>query len=147
MSGKPEIRLDIPDRETFDRLVVDPLPLELESRDREHVFHRDVYFDTADRALDQRGARLRFRIRADDRRFLSLRIKDTGGGASAVRSDERFDAEVAQSEPAQALVADSAPARRLRAFVNPTYLDSTVELETERFVRRSRGGLLRKSQF
>lgn len=142
MKGAPEVRIDIPSPEVFEALVGAPLPLALRSTPVERRFHRDVYFDTADRALEKRGITCRLRIRSDDVRVLSLRIGSSSDRARGAAGDERFEAIVSTVDPRDALAGPSEPARRLQAIVDPSRLKPRTELETERHVRRARGGVL-----
>ncbi len=121
------------------RLREAPLPLGLTGSPPERSFHRDIFLDTGERTLAQRGVVCRLRMQADDRRFLSLII-----GGSADRPPERWDAEVAELDARRALEGTTEPARRLRGLVDPTLLRPRIEIETERWSRVASTGWLRK---
>jgi len=138
MAAESQFRCDVPGPEALAALREAPLPLELRSSEPARVFHRDIYLDTSDRALLARGVSCRLRIRADDRRFVTLFI---GGGAGTV---ERYESEVAEHDPRQAFAGDSEPARRLRGLVDPAVLRPRIELEVERWSRTASSGLFRR---
>lgn len=138
----PETRLEIPSQHVLHQLLSDPLPLELRATTLERSFHRDIYFDSQDHALESRGVQCRIRIRSDDTRVLSIDIRGTIGGATRGQTRELYLAEVVEVEAADALRGTSEPARRLRAIVDPSRLSPTIELECERNTRRARRGWL-----
>ncbi|MBW3570699.1 MAG: polyphosphate kinase 1 [Gemmatimonadetes bacterium] len=90
---------------------------------------RDVYFDTADGALERRGAWACLRHHPDGARTLSVRtgVEAEGGRVASVALPPAPD-----DEPLAGL---SEPARMLRAMVDPARLLPRVELETHRVVR------------
>jgi polyphosphate kinase len=133
-------RFEVQDAVVFDRMLADPLPIGLRVTETVREYHRDVYLDTTDRALERRGVQCRIRFHPDDRRVLSLRVRTTEGEGAVRIGDERFVATVDETDAVAAASGTSEPARRLRAFVDPTHLQSRVALETERVVRRV-GGL------
>ena len=138
MAAESQFRCDVPGPEALAALREAPLPLELRSSEPTRVFHRDIYLDSSDRALLARGVSCRLRIRADDRRFVTLFI---GGQAGSV---ERYEAEVAEADPRHALAGDSEPARRLRGLVDPASLRPRIELEVERWSRTASAGFFRR---
>jgi polyphosphate kinase len=140
MKAIPEVKCDITGQDALDRLLADDLPLNVRSSPVKRVFHRDIYFDTVDRALEKRGVSCRVRIQADDRRFLSIRVRETGGSGMVVLSDQVFRAAMPDIDPEEALKGKTEPARRLRGFIDPSRLRSRIELETERFIRQIRTG-------
>jgi polyphosphate kinase len=83
---------------------------------------RDVYCDTPEGDLQQRGSRCRLRFAADGRCWLTLWLP---GGA-------RLHAPVAGTEAAQALTGNTEPALRLRALVDPARLGPWIERNVER---------------
>ena len=97
--------------------------------------HRDVYLDTPDDALRERGivCRLRVGIRAPHR--LSLRVRGSGGV-------EYIDSTVRAAEPSVALAAESAVRRRLQSLADPASLVARVELEVERLTRAAHPDLI-----
>jgi polyphosphate kinase len=104
--------------------------------------HRDLYLDTADDTLRRRGILCRLRFRDSDERVLSLRIA-TGAGARGLR----VDAAVRSSDLARALAENNAATRRLRALVDPTLLQSRLELEVDRLTRTAHPDLFRRPRF
>jgi polyphosphate kinase len=86
------------------------------------IMFRDVYCDTAEGELWQRGSRCRLRFVADGHCTLTLWLP---GGA-------RLQAPVGEAEAAQALTGDSEPALRLRALTDPARLGPWIERNVER---------------
>ena len=139
MATSSQFRCSVDGVEALTRLREAPLPLGLQSRPPERSFHRDIFLDTAERTLTQRGVVCRLRMQADDRRFLSLVI-----GGSADRPPERWDAEVPELDARRALEGTTEPARRLRGLVDPALLRPRIEVETERWSRVASSGWLAK---
>src|SRR5258705_4891595 len=83
---------------------------------------RDVYCDTPEGDLWQRGSRCRLRFAADGRCWLTLWLP---GGP-------RLHARVAATEAAEALTGTTEPALRLRAFVDPVRLGPWIQRNVER---------------
>jgi hypothetical protein len=138
MGTLAQFRCDVDGVEALARLREAPLPLELRSAPPVRTFHRDLYLDTSDRTLAERGVTCRLRIQSDDRRFLCLIVED------AERVPERWEAEVPELDARRALEGTTEPARRLRALVEPSLLRPRIEIETERWTRMVWGGWLRK---
>ncbi|MEJ7812459.1 MAG: polyphosphate kinase 1 [Gemmatimonadaceae bacterium] len=136
-------RFDVPSVELLRRLVAAPLPLGLPSLPTERSFHRDIFFDTPDDSLRRRGVRCRFRLGANDRRTLSLAIRDPLDPGSA---GEWYDARSAALDAWGALGGESEPARRLRGLVDAALLEPRLQVETERHVRRVPGKWLRRAR-
>src|SRR5436305_13146228 len=125
--GRREIRCDVATPERLRELLRSPLPLRLRSTAAERKFFRDVYLDTPDGRLRDRGVTCRFRASDDDRRRLTLHIVDPELAATAdVAAARRYDADVAEVDAARAVLGDTDPARRLRAFVDPDQLRPTL---------------------
>ena len=143
----PEWRGDVPTLDLLNRMVGDHLPLGLRSDGVEQVFHRDVYFDSADWALRRRGVTCRFRTRIDDRRVLTLRTVGRWEGPVPLAPPQTFEADVPELEGEQALAGTSDPARRLRALIEPGRLVPRIAFETERRVRRTRRGWFRHGSY
>jgi polyphosphate kinase len=139
VSLEPELRWDVPAVETLRRLMKEPLPLAVQAGDAEHGFRRDLYYDTPDATLRQRGVTCRFRMLSDDRRELMLSLVEDAGGVLEYR---RFRAPVEGAEAMAGFNGASEPARILRSIVNPAALVVDLELEIERWVRRARRGWL-----
>ena len=139
MAAESQFRCDVAGPEALTALREAPLPLALRSTDPARVFHRDIYLDTSDRALLARGVSCRVRIRADDRRFLTLFI---GGGTAG--TVERFESEVPEVDPRQVLAGSSEPARRLSGLVDVGILRPRIELEVERWSRTASSGFFHR---
>src|ERR1041384_1598683 len=139
MAAEAQFRCDVAGPEALAALREAPLPPRLRGGAPTRSFHRDIYLDTTDRALLARGVSCRVRIQADDRRLLTLFL---GGGPTA--AVERYDAEVPELDPRQALDGTSDPARRLRGLVDPALLRPRIELELERWTRIAAAGALRR---
>jgi polyphosphate kinase len=142
MAAESQFRCDVAGVEALAALREAPLPLGLRGSASRHSFHRDIYLDSSDRTLLERGVSCRLRLRADDRRFLTLFLSGSGGGTV-----ERFEAEVAEFDPRLALSGDSEPARRLRGLLEPGLLRPQSELEVERWSRTARGVFRRAPRF
>jgi inorganic triphosphatase YgiF len=127
----------VPTPEALRRLAGAPLPLGLRDRGAERRLMRDLYFDTPDRALRARGATCRFRLRADDRRELTVALVEDARGGPRVR---RARAEVRTADAAEAFAGPTEAARLLRALVAPAALDVALELEVERHARAAGRG-------
>ncbi len=140
MAPLSQFRCAVQGPEALRRLIDLPLPLGLTAIAAERSFHRDLFLDTPDDALGNRGASCRLRVRADDTRVLTLML---AGGAD--RPPERWEAIVQDLDPRRALDGTSEPARRLRGLVDPALLRPRIELETERWTRLVRAGWLRRS--
>jgi polyphosphate kinase len=128
-------------------MVVEALPLGLRADPVEPFFQRDVYFDSADRALRRRGISCRFRIRMDDTRILTVRVVGPPDVAGVVIAPQTFEAVVPELEGAQAIAGTSDPARRLRAVIEPEQLRPRIQFETERRVRRTRPQWWRRGRY
>src|SRR5438094_113456 len=146
--ARREIRCDVPTPERLRELLAAPLPLRLRSANAERRFFRDVYLDTADARLRERGVTCRFRASDDDRQRLTVHIDDPKLAAdSDAAAARRYDADVRELDALRAVASDTDPARRLRAFVDPGQLRPTLVVTTERVLRRTIPGWFRRSQF
>jgi inorganic triphosphatase YgiF len=143
-AARTELRWDVPSAAALRQLAAEPLPLDLRAGAAERTFHRDLYFDTPDSALQKRGATCRFRLRSDDRRELMVSLQEERHGAIEYR---RVSSAVPDAEAAGAFAGASEAARVLRGLVSPTALNVVLELEIERFTRAASAGLLRWSRF
>lgn len=128
-----EFRCDVPTAELLTALSAEPLPLGLVVRDTARHLFRDIYVDTSDNALAVRGIACRIRYAADDRRTITLGIAEAGLPVSGPA--ELFEADAGGVELADILAADTGPARRLRALVDPARLEPRFELEIDRVAR------------
>jgi polyphosphate kinase len=132
MSGpRPgEVKWDVASPELLRTLITSQLPLGLRKAEPVRSFYRDIYYDTADGALARRNMTARFRIGANDRRSLKVRI-------DAPR--ESFVSVVPELELRAALTGTSEAARRLRGLVDPAALEPLVGMEVERTIRIASG--------
>ncbi|HET8713928.1 MAG TPA: polyphosphate kinase 1 [Gemmatimonadales bacterium] len=139
-----EWRGDVPTLVLLNQMVGDDLPLGLRSEVTERFFQRDIYFDSADRALRRRGVTCRFRVRVDDTRVLTVHVVGVGPGGPP---PEIFEAAVPELDGAQALAGTSEPARRLRGLIEPERLTPRISFETERRVRRTSARWFARGQY
>ena len=135
---------DVPTAAALRRLVAEPLPFGLQGQPVGPRFHRDLYLDTADGALRQRGATCRFRLRTDERCELLVSLLAHVNGRPELR---KLEAAVVADEPRSACEGPSEPARLLRGLVSPAALDVQLDLETERHTRELSAGWLRRARF
>ena len=108
----------------LERILADP-PLRgfrVSAEPPHTISFRDVYCDTSEGDLWQRGSRCRLRFAADGACWLTLWLP---GGT-------RLHAPVAETATAQALTGNSEPALRLRALVDPARLGPWIERHVER---------------
>jgi polyphosphate kinase len=125
----------VPSLDLLNALVTGALPLGLGAGPATQTFHRDSYLDAPDWTLRRRGVSCRFRVRIDDRRFLTVRSLGRTEGAAVVVVPQTYEAEVEQLTGAEAVLGASEPARRLRALIEPSLLVPRLEFETERRLR------------
>ena len=130
MPRPAEFRCDVPTPELLAALLAEPLPLGLVVRGVERTLYRDVYVDTADKALAGRGIACRIRYGADDRRTITLGLAEPGLPVSGPR--DQFEADVGALDLPDILAGDSEPARRLRGLVDPARLEPRLELQIDR---------------
>ena len=113
-----------------------------------HVFHRDVFLDTEEGSLREQGITCRFRLTSDDRRLLTLSVREPAvRGRSASVIWQRYDAATSDLDPLEAARGTSDPARRLRAMVDLARLRVDLTLSTERHVRCGDARFLRRGRF
>ena len=117
MPRPAEFRCDVSTPELLAALLAEPLPLGLVVRELERTLSRDVYVDTADKALAGRGIACRIRYGADDRRTITLGLAEPG--LPVAGPSEQFEAETPALDLAAILAGDSEPARRLRGAGRP----------------------------
>jgi polyphosphate kinase len=120
-------RWEVPDSDLLRQILSDPPApgLRFSRRPPQRTYFRDVYFDTLEGELRQRGARCRVRFASGG--GCELAVTSPGGERSA-----KGGGRARSAEPADLFAADSAPARQLRALVDPARLAPWVELEIER---------------
>jgi polyphosphate kinase len=136
-----EIRLDVPDQDTLARLSGMALPLGLREGAARRDAFRDVFYDTSDAELRERGITVVVRHRSDDTRELKLAL--SGIGTARVE----YAAETPEADAAAIFSGDSDPARRLRALVDPSRLVPCLEMSIDRQVRTGRKSILPLQQF
>lgn len=139
MAAESQFRCDVAGPEALAELRDAALPPRLRGSPPSRSFHRDIYLDTAEQTLLAKGVSCRVRVRTDDRRLLTLFIS---GGTSS--RGERYEEEVPELDPRQALEGSSEPARRLRGLVDPLSLKPRIELEVERWSRIASAGFFRR---
>jgi polyphosphate kinase len=124
-------RWDAPDKDTLRRVLADTTRPYGPVRT---LFFRDIYYDTTNGDLRQRGVRCR------------VRFSPTGGGAQylcvSTLGGERVETRLRESDVARALAGNSPPARHLRAFTDPARLAAWLEREVERSCRAFRASLV-----
>jgi hypothetical protein len=140
-----EIRFDVQSAALLHQLVEQALPLGLGAPRAEHRFFRDIYLDTPDGQLHQHGMSCQYRVGSDDRRRLALFQPAPEAGTETVLL--RHDALVDDVDPLRAALGESAPARRMRAVVDPALLSIAFTVQTDRQVRRSVRRWLRRTEF
>jgi polyphosphate kinase len=145
MMNPREIRFDVQSPALLHELVEQALPLNLGAPRAEHRFFRDLYLDTPDGRLHQHGMSCQYRVGGDDRRRLTL--FQPAPGAPAETALLRHDAFVDEGDPLRAVLGESAPARRIRAIVDPASLSTAFSVQTDRDVRRSMRRWLRRTEF
>ncbi len=146
MTAIAELRLDVADAEKLQILTDAPLPLGLKASDLKRDMFRDVYYDTTDAELHQRGVAVRVRHTMDDRRHLTVRVGATLVGG-AFRGGDEFTADVTDEDPDNVLAGMSDPARRLKAIIDANRLNERLEVSIDRQYREARKGFLPMAQF
>ena len=145
VTNRREIRCDVRSAQLLRELAELPLPLNLGVSRAEHQFFRDVYLDTPNGRLRQFGISCQYRIGGDDRRRLTLFQPTPDAPAEAPLL--RHGADVEELDPLGAVSGESAPARRIRAIVEPESLAIAFTVQTDRLIRRSVRRWLRPAQF
>jgi polyphosphate kinase len=143
-----EVRWEVPTPELLQELIGATLPLGLRSTPPVHIFHRDVFLDTDEGSLREQGLTCRFRLTSDDRRILTLSVREPAvrGRASTVIW-QRYDAATNELDPLEAARGTSEPARRLHAMIDPARLRVDLAFSTERHVRCGDARFLRRGRF
>ena len=130
------LRYEVATRDTLDRVAHAPLPGIAGEGPTARDLFRDVFFDTADAALESRGAVARIRFAADGGRVFEVAVR--GDTPETARHATVF---TTQGEPAELFAGLSEPARLLRALVDPALLAPVLALETDRLLRDGDGGV------
>ncbi len=134
-----EFRCELLSADQLASLASGPLPRGISADPARRSLHRDLYIDTADDALRQRGIVCRLRADANGRGVLSLRISQPQG-QRPVRVQARTNA----LELHQVLAANNAVVRRLRGIVDPAALLIRADLEVDRLSRSAARDWLRR---
>jgi polyphosphate kinase len=124
--------------EQREALAFAPLPGALLAEPPRHSVHRDLYLDTADDTLRQRGFLCRLRVREPGECTVSLWRAETANLA------ERNESRVASDDVSAALAQDTDAGRRLRALVDPALMTARLELTIDRLARVVDRDLLRR---
>ena len=137
--GASSFRYELRSAEHLESLALAALPLGVSTSEPRRSMHRDLYIDTSDGSLRQRGVTCRLRLSADDRHRLSLRI-DGSAGVPPVR----VDALVRTADLRSALSENTSVARRIRALVDPALLQAQLDIEVQRITRKADHDFLRR---
>ena len=123
------VRWDAPDKDTLRRALNESSRPYGPMRT---TFFRDVYYDTGNGDLRQRGVRCRVRFAPNGEQLLRVSSRD----------GSRVETRLRQSDTARALAGDSPAARALRAHTDPARLTAWLEREVERTSRTFRAPVL-----
>ena len=127
-------RFAAPGRDALARAASGPLP-GLAASPPATGFFRDVYYDTPAGDLDRRGVRAHVRFHARGAATFTVEAREApgedGGGPVAA------SVEAETGDAALLLAGDTAPARLLRAVVDPARVAPWIEIETRREARRA----------
>jgi polyphosphate kinase len=134
-----EFRCELLSADQLASLASGPLPRGIPADTAQRSLHRDLYLDTTDDALRQRGIMCRLRAGADGSGVLSLRIAATNG-QPPIRVQASADAQNVK----RALSSDNAVVRRLRGIVDPAALEVRADLEVDRLSREAARDWLRR---
>ena len=129
------VRYELRSAAELDTLARAPLPLGIYAAQPRAASHRDLYLDTPDDALRERGVVCRLRIGTRPPHRLTLVLGSEG-------QQEHIEATVRDASVEGALAADTAVRRRLQSMVDPSELVPRVELEVERLTRAANPDLL-----
>jgi polyphosphate kinase len=134
-----EFRCELLSADQLALLASGPLPRGIPADPARRSLHRDMYLDTSDDVLRQRGIVCRFRADADGNGSLVLRItQPNGNGPLRVESPTRA------VDAAGALSENTAVVRRLRGLVDPRSLVVRTDLEVDRLSRSAARDWLRR---
>ncbi len=134
-----EFRCELLSADQLASLASGPLPRGIPADTARRSLHRDLYLDTTDDALRQRGIVCRLRAGADGSGVLSLRIAGPNG-----QQPIRVQAATAGQHVERALATENAVVRRLRGIVDPAALEVRADLEVDRLIRDAAPDWLRR---
>jgi polyphosphate kinase len=132
------VRYELRSATELDALARAALPLGIRCGEARPSSHRDLYLDTPDGTLRERGIVCRLRVSARESRLLFLRLANEHAPA------ERVDVVVKATDPVSALEQSPAILDRLHAVVDPSTLATRVELAVQRLTRDAHHDLLRR---
>src|SRR5712671_3047141 len=117
-------RWEVPDSDEVRQILsAPPAPgLRFSSRPLQRIYFRDVYFDTPEGELRQRGARCRVRFASGGGCELVVTLPDGSPPTAPARG----------TDPAELFAGHAAAGRQLRALVEPARVSPWLELEVER---------------
>jgi len=117
-------RWEVPDSDLLRQILSDPPApgLRFSRRPPQRTYFRDVYFDTPEGDLRQRGARCRVRFASGGGCELAVTLPGGSPPTGPARG----------TDPAELFAGHSAAGRQLRALVDPPRLSPWLELEVER---------------
>src|SRR5436305_2442757 len=119
-----EFRCELLSADQLASLASGTLPAGIPADDARRSLHRDLYLDTLDDALRQRGVICRLRAGADGDGMLSLRISQPNGAPPV-----RVQASTRAMDVSGALSANNEVVRRLRGIIDPVSLMIRADLE------------------
>ena len=134
-----EFRCELLSADQLASLASGPLPHGIAADPARRSLHRDMYLDTSDDVLRQRGIVCRLRADAEGRGSLLLRIAQANGEGPV-----RVEASTRSVDVAGALSENSDVVRRLRGLIDPAALVVRTDLEVDRLSRSAARDWLRR---
>jgi polyphosphate kinase len=134
-----EFRCELLSADQLASLASGPLPRGLTATDAKRSLHRDLYLDTLDDSLRQRGVVCRLRVSANGRGTLSLRIAGSNAGPSS-----RVEVATQTADVRLVLAENNKVVRRLSGIVDPAALQVRADLEVDRLTRAAEHDWLRR---
>ncbi|HTE44979.1 MAG TPA: hypothetical protein VK636_07030, partial [Gemmatimonadaceae bacterium] len=134
-----EFRCELLSADQLASLASGPLPRGLPATDAVRSLHRDLYLDTPDDSLRQRGVVCRLRASAKGGGVLTLRIAPSNGSAAT-----RLSAPTRAVDARLALAEKSEVVRCLSGITDPGALQVRADLEIDRLTRGAAHDWLRR---
>jgi polyphosphate kinase len=134
-----EFRCELLSADQLASLASGPLPHGIPADPARRSLHRDMYLDTAEDVLRQRGIVCRLRADAKGRGSLSLRIAPSNGDGPV-----RVEAPTRSVDLRGALSENTEVVRRLRGIIDPASLVVRTDLEVDRLSRSAARDWLRR---